>query len=881
MFDVAVGVGFVVGEVDVVGGLFLLVASGFVGLEHVDLVGDSVLHVAVALVRFGDVAEEMEELVEQGDVGVVPDAGVEMSFSNPGGGELISFGVGELGVGGGSTQQRRRTEQVVEGLLGGEDRPVSFEEFGDFGAFLDAGPDVFESAEPWLERIVDERVDDRLAERTGAGVVGRPPLGGFEQSDEHVGLDSETPAPVPGDERLGRFASSIEHGSCEQRRHPGVALEGRHLGIGVFGESDAWVQLGRRHRDHAAFAERRQDVGDPQQELGRRADDQDAGLGEGGAVGVEQVGGPVEGDDGLPGTGPALNEERTLGRRSHDRVLLGLDRGDDGLHAIVGAPPQGSQQGGLAAELAQVVERVGVEHLVAEVGQLTLIPVEVSPVGHAEGFECGGSVEGFGGGCAPVDEQDFVAFDHGHAPDVDRLVRVGGQPSRGCGLLARDAPEGFGLASAFELSNPLVREDRSGGGGAGRRRLGRGFDVFVARFGLGLTRAFFGQGRRLGGESLGKAARPFDLSSVRVQNALSGVSLDREFGSGHGASLADRDADSSRASSGQHTARMSNISDLTIGFIGLGNVGGKLAGSLVRNGLDVIVRDLDADAAQPLLDAGARFGDSPKAMAQECDVVITCLPSPAASAAVLEADDGLLAGFGPGKVWMEMSTTDQAEVTRLGAKVAETGAEPVDCPVSGGCHRAATGNIAIFAGCERATFEKILPILTTLGRRVLHTGELGSASVLKVMTNYLATANLLTLCEALVTSKAAGLDLNTTYEAIRISSGNSFVHETESQVILNGSRDINFTMDLVQKDIGLFQSIADRHDVPLEISPVLIDIFDDGAERFGPREWSPNIIKRLEEATGLSILAPGFPAEMVDDEPEEPGYEVIPKGVDR
>lgn len=317
---------------------------------------------------------------------------------------------------------------------------------------------------------------------------------------------------------------------------------------------------------------------------------------------------------------------------------------------------------------------------------------------------------------------------------------------------------------------------------------------------------------------------------------------------------------------------------MKIGFIGLGNVGGKLAGSILRNGLDLTVRDLDKGAAQHLLDAGATWADSPKEMAEACDVVITCLPSPAASAAVLEADDGLLAGFGPGKVWMEMSTTDEAEVKRLGAMVKATGAEPVDCPVSGGCHRAATGNIAIFAGCERETFEKIMPVLKTMGRRLLHTGDLGSASTLKVMTNYLATANLLTVCEALVTSAAAGIDLNTTYEAIAISSGNSFVHETEGQVILNGSRDINFTMDLVKKDIGLFQAIADRHDVPLEISPVLIDIFDDGIERFGEREWSPNIIKRLEEATGLSILAPGFPAEMSDDEPEEPGYEVIPTG---
>ncbi len=315
---------------------------------------------------------------------------------------------------------------------------------------------------------------------------------------------------------------------------------------------------------------------------------------------------------------------------------------------------------------------------------------------------------------------------------------------------------------------------------------------------------------------------------------------------------------------------------MKVGFIGLGNVGGKLAGSLLRNGIELTVRDLDAQAAAPFLDAGASWADSPREMAEAVDVVITCLPSPAASAAVMEAEDGVLAGLSSGMVWAEMSTTDEAEVTRLGAKVIEAGAFAVDCPVSGGCHRAATGNIAIFAGCEREAFEKLLPLLTKMGRQILHTGPLGSASVLKVVTNYLATANLLSLSEALVTAKVAGMDLNTTYEAIRISSGNSFVHETESQVILNGSRDINFTMDLVMKDLSLFQAVADRGNVPLELSPLFLDIINDAAERYGMREWSPNVIKRLEEATGVDVLAPGFPAEMVDDEPEEPGYEVVP-----
>ena len=311
-----------------------------------------------------------------------------------------------------------------------------------------------------------------------------------------------------------------------------------------------------------------------------------------------------------------------------------------------------------------------------------------------------------------------------------------------------------------------------------------------------------------------------------------------------------------------------------IGFIGLGNVGKKLAGSVLRNGFDLSVRDLDKDAATELLEQGAKWADSAKEMAQSVDIVVTCLPSPAISAAVMEADDGILAGLGPGKIWAEMSTSDTVEVQRLGELVAATGAKVVDCPVSGGCHRAATGNIAILAGCDRDVFETMLPLLKTMGRRILHTGALGSASTLKVMTNFLATANLVTLCEALVTMKAAGLDLNTTYEAIRISSGNSFVHETESQVILNGSRDINFTMDLVLKDIRLFQAIADRAGVELEVSPQLIEIFKDGIDRYGEREWSPNIIRRLEDATGLQVLATGFPAAIEDDEAEESGYEI-------
>ncbi len=314
---------------------------------------------------------------------------------------------------------------------------------------------------------------------------------------------------------------------------------------------------------------------------------------------------------------------------------------------------------------------------------------------------------------------------------------------------------------------------------------------------------------------------------------------------------------------------------MRVGFIGLGNVGGKLAGSLLRHGYDLMVHDIEPDAAATLLAAGAGWADSGSELARHSDVVITCLPSPAVSAAVMEEANGVLEGLEPGKIWLEMSSSDEEEVCRLGQKVKDLGAFALDAPVSGGCHRAATGNIAIFAGGDRAAFQKVLPILTVIGRKVLHTGRLGSASVLKVATNYLAGVQLIATGEALMVAKQAGIDLAVAYDAIRISSGNSFVHETEGQLILNGSYAVDFTMDLELKDLTLFDSLGKKHHVPLELSPLAVDIIQDGLERYGPRAWSTMVVKRLEDDCDTDLRAPGFPEVLVDDEPEGPGSEVI------
>ena len=313
---------------------------------------------------------------------------------------------------------------------------------------------------------------------------------------------------------------------------------------------------------------------------------------------------------------------------------------------------------------------------------------------------------------------------------------------------------------------------------------------------------------------------------------------------------------------------------MKVGFIGLGNVGSKLAGSLLRNKFDLTVKDLDKNLTNMFVNMGAKVANSGKELAEQVDLIITCLPSPKICAEVMEAEDGVINGLSENKIWLEMSTTDEAEIKRISKKIIAKKAIPLDGPVSGGCHRAATGNIAIFVGGERKAFDKILPVLTVMGRKVLHTGELGSATVLKVITNYLASVHLVALGEAWTVAKKSNLDLAKAYKGIAVSSGNSFVHETESQVILNGSYNINFTMDLVLKDTGLFDDLAKKLGAPLEISPKVVEIFKDGQKKYGSRAWSSMIVKRMEDLNNIDFRAKGFPEELTDNEPEEKGYEI-------
>jgi 3-hydroxyisobutyrate dehydrogenase len=298
------------------------------------------------------------------------------------------------------------------------------------------------------------------------------------------------------------------------------------------------------------------------------------------------------------------------------------------------------------------------------------------------------------------------------------------------------------------------------------------------------------------------------------------------------------------------------------GYIGLGHLGGQLAASLLREGFPLVVHDRDRAAADPLIAKGAVWADSPKALAARCDAVITCLPSPAVSEAVLSGADGILAGLAKGGAWIEMSTLGRDEIRRLAALAEAKGIAVLESPVTGGVHKAAEGEITVLSGGDKALFERHKPALEAMGGQIFHMGPLGSAAVIKVITNMLAFIHLVADGEALMLAKRGGLDLAQAFHAIRASSGNSFVHETEGQLILNGSYDIDFTMDLACKDLGFAMGMSGEFGVPLELARRTAEIFQQGRTVYGGAAQSTQIVKLLEEALGTDLRAPGFPAKL-------------------
>jgi 3-hydroxyisobutyrate dehydrogenase len=301
---------------------------------------------------------------------------------------------------------------------------------------------------------------------------------------------------------------------------------------------------------------------------------------------------------------------------------------------------------------------------------------------------------------------------------------------------------------------------------------------------------------------------------------------------------------------------------MRVGFVGVGRLGAHLAASLQRAGFELAVYDRDATATGRLESAGARVATSTADAATEADAVLTCLPSPAVVAEVVAGEFGVLSALRPGATWIDMSTNDRRELLRLADVAAERGVATLEAPVTGGVHLAASGEITVIVGGDPEVVAAHMPLFEAMGGKVFHVGPLGRASDLKVITNMLAFIHLVACGEALMLAKRADIALRDAYHVIAASSGTSFVHETEGQVILNGSYDIGFTLDLALKDLGLAAALGDETGVPLPLGSTAQARFLEARERYGGSAWSPLVVKLLEDEVGEELRAPGFPARL-------------------
>ena len=295
------------------------------------------------------------------------------------------------------------------------------------------------------------------------------------------------------------------------------------------------------------------------------------------------------------------------------------------------------------------------------------------------------------------------------------------------------------------------------------------------------------------------------------------------------------------------------------GYIGLGNLGANLAACLLRDGFQVTVNDLNKSLAVPLIALGATWADTPAAVAAAADHVITCLPSPTVSEIVLRQ---VLPVMKKGASWIEMSTVSRDDIHRLAAIAGDFGVRVMELPVTGGVHLAAQGKITMLAGGDEDLFDLHKPALEAMGDKIFHMGPLGSAAIIKVITNMLAFIHLVADAEALMLAKRGGLDLGKAWAAIAASSGNSFVHETEGKLILNGSYDVAFPIDLVLKDLGFALGFGKEFGVPLDLAGVTMQTYIRGKAAYGGDAQSPQIAKLLEDLLKTDLRAPGFPARL-------------------
>jgi len=304
-------------------------------------------------------------------------------------------------------------------------------------------------------------------------------------------------------------------------------------------------------------------------------------------------------------------------------------------------------------------------------------------------------------------------------------------------------------------------------------------------------------------------------------------------------------------------ASTGSLKDKTIGVIGMGHVGTAVTQNLLKSDYKVTtILDLDKDKCSNY--PTCKVATSARQVAEEVDITITALPMPPHVKAMFEGDNGLLAGMDKGKVWIDHSTTDYEATMIYNDMVLDKGAQLLEAPITGGLAALSKGQMTVFTAGDETLATQVRPLMKASFQNVLYTGPLGTAMIPKVFSNLLCAVNIIAAAEAMMVAKKAGLDMKTFWDAIRSSSGNSFVWETGGPMVMQGNYDPSFDIALHCKDNQLCYDIAKKHKVPLEVCGLAQQIFHHTMYRYGDTAPCYSSAKMLEDNLNESLHCEDF-----------------------